>query len=184
MVIQFNQMHTFKIFKYLIIAVIALTLHACEGFKKVDQRQMPDGAKAKARKNIEEGRGVTIGGMIGRGGTNYEFNTSNPLWRASMETLDFLPMSTVDYSGGTIITDWYTDASSENKSIKITVRFLSNEITANSLKIIVHQKNCSTNNNCKVQLLSDSKIKSELNSVILQRAALMQKEDKNKKKKN
>ena len=86
-----------------------------------------------------------------------------------METLDFLPMSTVDYSGGTIITDWYTDASSENKSIKITVRFLSNEITANSLKIIVHQKNCSTNNNCKVQLLSDSKIKSELNSVIIQK---------------
>ena len=102
-----------------------------------------------------------------------------------METLDFLPMSTVDYSGGTIITDWYTDASSENKSIKITVRFfIERRITANSLKIIVHQKNCSTNNNCKVQLLSDSKIKSELNSVILQKAALIQKEDKNKKKKN
>ena len=101
---------------------------------------MPDGAKA-ARKNIEEGRGVSLGGVIGgRGSTNYEFSSSNLLWRASLETLDFLPMSTVDYSGGTIITDWYTDDTNENKSIKITIRFLSNRVKADSLKIIVHQK--------------------------------------------
>ena len=75
-------------------------------YKKVDQRQMPDGAEAKARKNIEEGRGVSVGGLIrkSRGGaTNYEFSTSNPMWRASLEILDFLPLSTVDYSGGMII---------------------------------------------------------------------------------
>ena len=98
-------------------------------YKKVDQRQMPDGAEAKARKNIEEGRGISIGGIRGNRNTNYEFSTSNPMWRASLETLDFLPMSTVDYSGGTIITDWYTDNVKDDKAIKITIRFLSKEIS-------------------------------------------------------
>ena len=178
-------MKTIKILNFFSILLISLTLISCGSFKKVDQRQMPDGAKAKARKNIEEGRGVSLGGVIGgRGSTNYEFSSSNPLWRASLETLDFLPMSTVDYSGGTIITDWYTDDTNENKSIKITIRFLSNQVKANSLKIIVHQKNCSNNNNCKIQLLTNTKIKSELNNVILQKAALLEREDKNKKKKN
>ena len=68
--------------------------------------------------------------------TNYQFSTSNPLWRASLELIDFIPLSTVDYSGGIIITDWYSDSSSSNESIKITIRFLSNEIQTNSLKIL------------------------------------------------
>ncbi len=83
------------------VILILIALTACGGFKKVDQRQMPDGSKAKARKNIEEGRGVSVGGLVkGRlGKTTYEFSTSNPMWRASLETLDFLPLTTVDYSG-------------------------------------------------------------------------------------
>ena len=172
-----------KFFSCLLIILISLGfLTSCGGFKKVDQRQMPDGAKAKARKNIEEGRGVSLGGMLGGGKTNYEFSSSNPLWRASLETLDFLPLTTVDYSGGTIITDWYSDNSTSDSSIKITVRFLSNEISAGSLKVIVHQKKCNTNNNCKVNLLNESKIKNELNSVILRKAAVFEKEQKTKKK--
>lgn len=169
--------------RFLFIFFILISFSGCNAIKpkQVDQRDLPDGAEARARKNIEEGRGVSIGSMIGRGGTNYEFSTSNPLWRASLETLDFLPLSTVDYSGGTIITDWYTNESDTNSSIKITVRFLSNEITANSLKIIVHQKNCSTLNNCNVKLLENSKIKNELNSVIIKKAALLDKEKINKK---
>jgi hypothetical protein len=84
-------------------------------YKKVDQRQRPD-----YRMNLA---------------------TSNPMWRASLEILDFLPLTTVDYSGGIIITDWYSD-NGNNDSIKITVRFLSNEIRSDNLKIIVHKKNC------------------------------------------
>ena len=163
---------------------LIIILSGCNAIKpkKVEMRELPDGAEARARKNIEEGRGVSIGSVIGRrGGTNYEFSTSNPLWRASLETLDFLPLTTVDYSGGTIITDWYSTENDTKSSLKITVRFLSNEITANSLKIIVHQKNCSTTNNCNVQLLKNSRIKNELNSVIIKKAALLEKE-KNKKK--
>ena len=104
---------------------------------------MPDGADAKARKNIEEGKGVSIGGLMSkRGGglTNYEFSTSNPLWRATFDVIDFMPLVTVDYSGGMIITDWYTDANTTEESLKFTIRFLSNEVRSDSLKIIIHKK--------------------------------------------
>ncbi len=144
---------------------------------------MPDGAKAKARKNVEEGRGVGLGGLIKGGGTNYEFSTSNPIWRASLETLDFLPMSTVDYSGGIIITDWYSENNSSNESIKITIRFLSNEIRSDSVKVQVHKKTCQQSTNCVVNLLKNSLIQNELQSTILKKAALLDKQDKSKKKK-
>ena len=179
-----------NIFKFKIplkatLIMILLVLTACGGFEKVDQRTRPDGAQAKARKNIEEGRGVSVGGLtkgIGRG-TTYEFSTSNPMWRASLETLDFLPLTTVDYSGGVIITDWYSDNNSAKESIKISLRFLSNDIRSESLKVIVHQKICSSNLNCRVVLLSKTKIKEELHSTILRKAALLEKQSKNKKKK-
>ena len=167
---------------FLLLLLISFTT-SCGFYEKVDQRQRPDGAKAKARKNVEEGRGVSLGGLIGKGkGGSFEFSSSNPMWRASLETLDFLPMTTVDYSGGMIITDWYSEGS-DAESLKITVRFLSNEIRSDSLKIIVHSKNCSPNNNCKITLLNGSKIQQELNSAILTRAASLEKEDKKPKKK-
>ena len=180
-------MNIFKIKVPLIATLITilLVLTACGAYEKVDQRTRPDGAQAKARKNIEEGRGVSIGGVT-RGfgkGTTYEFSSSNPMWRASLETLDFLPLTTVDYSGGVIITDWYSDNNSSKESIKISLRFLSNDIRSESLKVIVHQKICSANLNCRIVLLSNTKIKEELHTTILRKAALLEKESKNKKKK-
>ena len=166
---------------FLLLLLISFTT-SCGFYEKVDQRQRPDGAKAKARKNVEEGRGVSLGGLIGKGkGGSFEFSSSNPMWRASLETPDFLPMTTVDYSGGIIITDWYTDTQNSKKSIKITIRFLSNEITSNSLKIIVHEKTCTSTNNCATQVVTSSRIEDELNATILRKAALFDKEKKNKK---
>jgi hypothetical protein len=141
----------------------------------------PIGAEGKRRKNIEEGRGASIGSLLGkRGSTNYEFSSSNPMWRASLETLDFLPLTTVDYSGGVIITDWYSD-NSNTDAIKITIRFLSNEIRSDSLKIIVHKKICSSDLNCKINISSSNLIKDELRSTILRKASLLQKSDRKKK---
>ena len=122
---------------------LIVILASCEALKpkKVDTRNVPVNAQERARKNINEGRGTNLGDLLGRkGSTNYEFSTSNPMWRASLELLDFLPLTTVDYSGGMIITDWYSENNS-NESIKITVRFLDNQIRSNSLKVIVHKKN-------------------------------------------
>ena len=141
-------------------------------------------AKERARKNIEEGRGVSLKGVIGgrSKSTNYEFSTSNPMWRASLETLDFLPLLTVDYSGGVIISDWYSDInSSGDEAIKISLRFLGNDIRSENLKVIVHKKNCKNNSNCKVTILSNTKIKEELHQTILRKAALLEKQSKKKK---
>ena len=162
--------------------LLTIFLASCGGFKKVDQRQRPDGSLAKARKNIEEGRGVSIVGLMKnrKGSTNYEFSSSNPMWRASLEIIDFIPLTTVDYSGGMIITDWYTDSTSNNEFIKITIRFLSNEVSSDSVKVIVHKKTC-IQNNCSIVELNNTKIKEELHSSILKNATLLEKESKKKK---
>lgn len=157
-------------------------LNACGLYKKVDQRERPDGPKAKARQNIEQGKGISIGNIGKRKSTNYEFSSSNPMWRSSLEILDFLPLTTVDYSGGIIITDWYSD-NGNNDSIKISVRFLSNEIRSDNLKITVHKKNCDKEFNCRVNLVKNSAISSELLSAILKKAAVLEKENKKKNKK-
>ena len=153
------------------------------GSKFGDARKTPTNALERARKNVEEGRGTSIGSILGnRGGTNYEFSSSNPMGRATLETLDFLPLTTVDYSGGTVITDWYSENNS-NESIKITVRFLSNEVRSDNLKIIVHRKKCSNPSNCTTSLLKGNKIGSELIRTIVRKAALLEQADKKKKKK-
>ena len=176
-------MRILKQFFTILLVFNLVILNSCGGYKKVDQRQMPDGAFAKARKNVEEGKGITLGGIVKKGGsTNYEFSTSNPMWRASLEILDFLPLTTVDYSGGMIITDWYSESNSE-ESIKISIRFLSNEIRADNLKIIIHKKKCQGSNNCTVIQLGNNEISNELLSSIIKTAAVLDKEDKKKTKK-
>ncbi len=182
----FNKINIFnKFFFTNLLIFVFLIVSACSvpnalKPKKVDP-SIPAGAKERARKNIEEGRGVSLKGAFGKRGTNYEFSTSNPLWRASLEIIDFMPLTTVDYSGGIIITDWYSDNNNSNDSIKITVRFLSNEIQSNSLKIIVHNKKCKTNENCSINEI-DSNIKFELQRSILAKAARLELESKNSKK--
>ena len=150
-------------------------------FKKVDTRKTPIKGIERAKKNIEEGRGKGVGdflGLGGKGSTNYEFSTSNPLWRATLDVLDFLPLSTVDYSGGVIITDWYSDNTNEGQALKITVRFLSNVVQTNSVKVVVHRKKCSINQSCKIDIFK-SRIQEELVVSILREAALLEKQQKN-----
>ena len=158
-----------------ILFLFTLTSCAMPEALKPKKTSVPVNADERARKNIEEGRGISLkGAMSGRRGTNYEFSTSNPLWRASLETIDFMPLATVDYSGGIIITDWYSDTNNNNEAIKITLRFLSNEIQSNSIKVIVHNKKCSPTENCTVSEI-DSNIKFELQKTILSKAALLEK---------
>ena len=170
-----------------IFSLILLLFTSCGIGKKlkdfhepVDLRNSPLDPDERARRNIEEGRGISLGG-IGNSKTTYEFSTSNPMWRASLEVLDFMPLTTVDYSGGMIITDWYSDNANNDESLKISVRFMSNELRSDSLKILVHRKNCKISDNCAITLLpNNSKINSELLSVILQKAALLKEASKKK----
>ena len=170
-----------KVLTFLILSTIILTTYSCGSFKKVDQRERANTPEERRRQAVNEGRGTGINELFRRGkGGSFEFSSSNPMWRASLETLDFLPLTTVDYSGGVIITDWYSE-SGNDESIKLTVRFLSNEIRSDSLKIIVHKKICETVSNCRTIVSQSNVIKDELRSTILRKAASLEKSDKEKK---
>ena len=163
--------------------LVLLILSSCGGFKLPkpgDARTTPVSGKERARKNIEEGRGIGLGNMGGNRKTTYQFSSSNPMWRATFDVIDFMPLVTVDYSGGLIITDWYTDANTTNDSLKFTIRFLSNEIRADSLKIIIHKKTCKTQSNCIVKKIA-SKLEDTIRSQIMTKAAALEAASKKKK---
>ena len=132
--------------------------------------------KLKREKNIREGRGFRVMGMIegNKGGGNFQFASSNEMWRASLDLLDFTPLSNVDYSGGIITTDWYNEGTASEESIKITIRFLSNEIRADAVKVIVHKRICNKSQRCRTKKIR-SALEVELKNSILRVATLMQK---------
>ena len=173
-----------KVIVFLTGAIVLSFLASCGIWDPADARKVSPNSKERVKKNLEEGKGFSIGGMMkgGIGGTNYQFASSNPMWRATLEILDFLPLANVDYSGGIITTDWYNEGTTSDESIKITVRFLTNEIRSDGIRIIVHKKRCNIQNKCTVKKIS-SALEQELQVAILKKAVLLEKEfNKGKKK--
>ena len=162
----------------LLLMITAFILTNCGWYKRADVKDNPVNVKERVQKNIEEGRGIRFGkGGFGSSGT-FDFASSNELWRASIEILDFVPFTNASYSGGIIITDWFTGSSkveNEKRMLKITVRFLSNEIRADALKINIHEKICKLNtvNDCNVNKIS-SNLENEIKLAILKKAALLE----------
>jgi len=172
-----------------LFGILILTfLSSCGGIGKIwdpaDARKVPANVNERVKKNLEEGKGFSIKKAQegGRGGTSYQFATSNPMWRATLDILDFLPLANVDYSGGIITTDWYNEGLTSDESIKITVRFLTNEIRPDGLKIVVHKKRCNVQQNCTVKKIS-SNLEHELRVAILKKAVLFERADAKGKKK-
>ena len=155
--------------------IIFSFLYSCGIYNPSDARKVSPNSKERVKKNLEEGKGFSINKMMkgGSGGTNYQFASSNPMWRATLEILDFLPLANVDYSGGIITTDWYNEGTALDESIKITVRFLTNEIRSDGIKIIVHKKRCNITQNCKIVKIS-SAIEQELQVAILKKAIIFE----------
>ena len=176
-----------KILASLIGIAFLSFLNSCSDGKfwnPADARTVPQKVDDRVRKNLEEGRGITLGGLMeGQSGTSYQFASSNPMWRATLDILDFLPFANVDYSGGIITTDWYNEGTATDESIKITIRFLSNEIRADGIKVIVHKQKCNIKQKCTVKKIS-SALEYELQVAILKKAAIFAKEDigRNRKK--
>ena len=173
--------HKLLVFALLILFPILSSCQALK-YKPVDARDVPTDPKERVRKNIEEGRGFRLMGNIERSG-KFDFASSNPLWRATLDTIDFMPLATANYSGGIVITDWYSENGTLDESIKISIRFLSNEIRSDALDIKVFLKTCDQNMNCIVNE-NRGKLMVELTQSILKRAAKYEKEgiEKNKKK--
>ena len=161
----------------LLLITTAFILTSCGIYKRSDVKDNPVNVDARVRKNIEEGRGIRFGRGSSQGGV-FDFASSNELWRASIEILDFVPFTNASYSGGIIITDWFSGNSkveNEKRMLKITVRFLTNEIRADALKIFIHEKICKLNtvNDCNVNKIS-SNLENEIKLAILKKAALLE----------
>ena len=166
--------------KLILFISIMLFFNSCGIYRPTDARKVPVNADERIKKNMEEGRGFRIAGL-GKKGGDFMFSSSNPMWRASMDKLSFAPLSVVDYGGGIIITDWFSEGDS-NEEIKIAVRFLSNEIRSDAIKIIIHKKKCETFNNCKISTIENS-TNNEIKLAILKQAARIEKQDLVKTKK-
>ena len=162
----------------LIIILFFILYNGCGIYKPVDARKVSETGTERARKNIEEGRSVGLFGQVrGGGGGGFEFASSNELWRASLDTLDFMPLTSANYSGGIIITDWYSEEGNSNDSIKITIKFLSNEIRSDAFDIDIFYKNCVSTNNCSIGK-KEGPLKRELTKKILTKAAVYKKQSK------
>ena len=148
-----------------------------------DAKKVPANVNERVKKNLEEGKGFTLGGLGKGKQTSYQFASSNPMWRATLDILDFLPLANVDYSGGIITTDWYNEGTASDEALKITIRFLTNEIRSDGIRIIVHKKRCKAQQNCTIKKISSS-IEDELRVAILKKAILFEKEYSKGKKKN
>ena len=167
------------------ITIISFLLIGCNGkLPGGDARKNSPDPAERVKKNIEEGRGFKLMDLGKSQGGTFEFASSNELWRASLDVIDFMPLTSVNYSGGIIITDWYSNKKNQNESIKISIRFLTNEIRSDALNIKVFTRKCEISLlNCKY-LDSDDVIISELKKEILKKAAIYKKQNLLKKPKN
>ena len=165
-----------------IFILILILLNSCAGiWDPADSKKVPVNADDRVKKNIKEGRGMKLFGKK-EGGT-FQFASSNPMWRASLDILDFMPLTNASYSGGIIITDWYSDSSSEkeNEAIKISIKFLSNEIRPDAIDIKIFKKECLAFENCKI-FDSESNLKDQLRMAILKKASQLDRDDRKNKK--
>ena len=172
-----------RIFKFCgLILFSFFILQSCSNFKPGDAKKSPPDPRERVKRNLEEGKGFRLGSLDTkklRGGGNFEFATSNVLWRATLDIIDFMPLTSANYSGGVIITGWYSNDNNPNETIKITVRFLSNEIRSDAIDVKVFYKKCSADFKCVVSQ-NIGNLKSELQKEILKKATIYSDEDKAK----
>ena len=177
-------MISFKTLKTIFVLLLSVTLlNTCGGkLPGADARKYDPDPKKRVQKNLDEGRGFKLNNAVGSIGNSgiFEFASSNELWRASLDVIDFMPLSSVNYSGGIIITDWYSTDTTSNESIKISIRFLTNEIRADALDIKVFNRKCVAQSNCAVSEESGNLIP-ELTAKILKMASVYQQEKREKK---
>ena len=171
---------------FILILTFLLTTSCKNPFRWTDARKIPVNSEDRVQKNLEEGRGIQFGSGKNKGGGTFDFASSNELWRASIEVLDFVSFTNASYSGGIIITDWFAGnkESSNNKvlrELKITVRFLSNEIRADGIQVVIHEKICKKTDlsNCKITKIK-SNIQNEIKLAILKKATILKKETEKK----
>ena len=161
----------------LLLGFALIALNSCG--MGADARKYPPDPKERVKKNLEEGRGFRLMDAVKKEqGGNFSFASANPLWRASLDIIDFIPLASVNYSGGIIVTDWYSDGN-DNEALKISIRFLTNEVRSDALDIKVFYKKCKDIINCKITEKTGTLV-TELKKKILTKATIYKKENKDK----
>ena len=163
----------------LLLITAAFFFTSCGIYKRSDVKDNPVNVNQRVKKNIEEGRGIRFGKGSSQGGV-FDFASSNELWRASIDILDFVPFTNASYSGGIIITDWFSGNSkveNEKRELKITVRFLTNEIRSDALDIRIHERLCNLDAiyDCNTNKIT-SNLENEIKLAILKKAAILEKQ--------
>lgn len=172
-----------RITKFLFLGFFILA--SCKGMENLpggDARKNPPDPKARVKKNLEEGRGFRLDnalkGVGGKGG-DFMFASANELWRASLDTIDFMPLSSVNYSGGIIVTDWYSEGNNLDESVKISIRFLSNEVRVDALDIKIFYKKCNQEATCRISQKTGP-LTAEIKKKILSKATIYKKQNTDK----
>ena len=180
------KIYLIKYIKIVFFFGIFIILAKCAGSKDpvTGERQIIEPNIDKRAKDYVEKGGGGIMNALGKSNenTNFKFSTSNVLWRATLKSLDFLPLINADYTGGVIIYDWYAASNNSNEQIKVTVRFLDNELRANSIKVIAHKKTCTNSGVCSNSSL-DEKFSSSVEESIIASARALKIEEAKKEKK-
>ena len=171
-----------KFIKLILLLSLISSLNSCGplSYKKTDAKKFPADPALRVKKNMEDGKGFKLFDSERKVGTTYEFASSNELWRATLDTIDFMPLTTANYSGGIIVTDWYSDNQNLDENIKITVRFLTNEIRSDALDLKIFYRRCDSSNKCKI-IEKKGNLSKELKKEILKKATTYQKQAKDKK---
>ena len=136
----------------------------------------------RAREFADKGGGIFVDIIKRSGSTTFEFASSNILWRATLKSLDFLPLLNADDSGGIIIYDWYSQTNNPKEQIKISVQFLNNELRSDSIKITAHKKICETAERCSNSTLDQNFANSIKDSIMTSARTLKIEETKKEKK--
>jgi hypothetical protein len=139
--------------KNLITIGIALILFSCSSKNDPvtgEKILIEPNPNIKARQFVEK-EGSIFGNITGqeknKGSAIVDFASSNVLWRATLKTIDFIPIANLDYAGGMIIYDWYSENENSDEQIKVQVRFLNNELRADSIQVLTYKKKCAQNAN-------------------------------------
>ena len=168
------------------VGAVALSLAACggdpnavkendarNGTKSATERDMNQGLGGK---NREEGTLFGPGGIFGAkekkednsGGSGVAVNAY--LWRASLDTINFIPLASADPFGGVIITDWYTPAETPNERMKVQVTILDRELRADGVRVAVFKQQTSPKGGAWVDAQVDPRTNIDIENAILTRA--------------
>ncbi len=173
-----------KISNLFVISLTFIFIYGCSSTnsEKNDKVLIEPNVNVKTREFADKGGGI-LGDFNKKSSSNtFEFASSNILWRATLQSLDFLPLINADYSGGVIIYDWYSQVNNPKEQIKISIRFVNNELRSDSIIVTAHKKVCDNLDKCSNSAI-DQKFSNSIKESIITSARVLKIEEAKKEKK-